>query len=73
MERNHFNPEKGEWLGKNAGDPEHQWKLNASSDHLDEEEADEETDDENTDWGHVDPLDDGGTSDTDPSGPGSAV
>lgn len=64
-----------EWLGRKAGDHEQQYRLNASSDHL--ERRDEEEDDDNAgEWGDVDPLSDhdGLRPDSnEPSGPGSAV
>lgn len=41
-----------------------------TTDDSDEDEEDESAD---PDWGMVDPLEDGTPSDTDPSGPGSAV
>lgn len=71
MERNHENQK--DWMGRHAHDPEQQWKLNASSDHLADKEKDEE---EKGDWGDVDPLNEHNPlapDDNEPSGPGSAV
>ncbi len=58
---------------QNQEEIENQKNFSAQNDDPEDSEDDGEEEDLNTDWGNVDPQENGGSSDMDPSGPGSAV